>query len=156
MRKIFAPAFFCCIVFLCFLPPANALDRQPASDYHTRREKLAAQLEGGFALVFAPPEAEGPNDLYGYRPDDNFYYLTGWTEPGAALQFNTAQTWNINTTYDLQTVAIHELGHALGLDHIKTYGDVMYNAYTGSNALLGATLRLQLGGRSQSRTDDRR
>jgi Xaa-Pro aminopeptidase len=64
---------------------ASALDRQPAADYHARRVKLAAKLDGGFALVFAPAEAEGPNDLYGYRPDDNFYYLTGWTEPGAAL-----------------------------------------------------------------------
>src|SRR5262249_40842777 len=36
-------------------------------------------------LLFAPPEAEGPNDLYGYRPDDNFFYLSGWPEPGAAL-----------------------------------------------------------------------
>src|SRR6185437_9495154 len=64
---------------------SSALDRQPASDYHARREKLAAKLNGGVALVFAPPEAEGPNDLYGYRPDDNFYYLTGWPEPGAAV-----------------------------------------------------------------------
>src|SRR5439155_21123324 len=64
---------------------SSALDRQPASDYHGRREKLAAKLDGNVALVFAPPEAEGPNDLYGYRPDDNFYYLTGWPEPGAAV-----------------------------------------------------------------------
>ena len=28
---------------------------------------------------------KGPNDLYGYRPDDNFFYLSGWSEPGAAL-----------------------------------------------------------------------
>ena len=35
--------------------------------------------------MFAPPESEGPNDIFGYRPDDNFYYLTGWPEPGAAL-----------------------------------------------------------------------
>jgi Xaa-Pro aminopeptidase len=67
-----------------------ALDRQPNSDYHARREKLAAKLEGGFALVFAPAEAEGPNDLYGYRPDNNFYYLTGWAEPGAALLVESA------------------------------------------------------------------
>jgi Xaa-Pro aminopeptidase len=81
MRKI-----FCWTIFsLASLLPINALDRQPSSDYHARREKLAAKLEGGFALVFAPPEAEGPNDIYGYRPDSNFYYLTGWTEPGAAL-----------------------------------------------------------------------
>ena len=30
-------------------------------------------------------EAEGPNDLYGFRQNDDFFYLTGWTEPGAAI-----------------------------------------------------------------------
>ena len=30
-------------------------------------------------------ENEGPNDLYGFRQEDNFYYLSGLTEPGAAL-----------------------------------------------------------------------
>src|SRR5438552_17229190 len=81
MRKV------CCLAILCcsFCLASAALDRQPNSDYDARREKLAAKLDGGFALRFAPAEAEGPNDLYGYRPDDNFYYLTGWTEPGAAL-----------------------------------------------------------------------
>jgi len=81
MRKVFYVAALCFV----FLVPAAALERQSSADYHARREKLAAKLDGGFALVFAPPEAEGPNDLYGYRPDNNFYYLTGWTEPGAAL-----------------------------------------------------------------------
>ena len=75
-----------CIFALCLFPTlAIAIDRQPSSDYHERREKLAAKLDGEVALIFAPPEADGPNDLYGYRPDDNFYYLTGWAEPGAAL-----------------------------------------------------------------------
>ena len=74
-------AILACLVSL----PLAALDRQPNSDYHARREKLAAKLDGGVALVFSPPEAEGPNAIYGYRPDDNFYYLTGWPEPGAAL-----------------------------------------------------------------------
>lgn len=84
MRERLTRAAFCWIL-LFSLFSASALERQAFSDYHARREKLAAKLEGGFALVFAPPEAEGPNDLYGYRPDDNFYYLTGWAEPGAAL-----------------------------------------------------------------------
>src|SRR6185503_7207018 len=73
------------VLFLAVSAVSSALDRQPPSDYHARREKLAAKLDGNVALVFAPPEAEGPNDLYGYRPDDNFYYLTGWAEPGAAV-----------------------------------------------------------------------
>jgi Xaa-Pro aminopeptidase len=78
---------FCSLLFATFIAGnlAHALERQPSSDYHARREKLAAKLNGGVALIFAPPEAEGPNDVYGYRPDNNFYYLTGWAEPGAAL-----------------------------------------------------------------------
>jgi Xaa-Pro aminopeptidase len=35
-------------------------------------------------------ENEGPNDLYGFRQDDNFYYLSGLTEPGAALLIASA------------------------------------------------------------------
>lgn len=73
------------VVLLVVSAVSSALDRQASADYHARREKVAAKLDGNVALVFAPPEAEGPNDLYGYRPDDNFYYLTGWPEPGAAV-----------------------------------------------------------------------
>ena len=48
-----------------------------------RRQALASKANGGVVLLFASNEAEGPNDLYGYRPDDNFFYLSGWSEPGA-------------------------------------------------------------------------
>jgi len=63
---------------------SRALDRQPNSDYHARREALAKKT-GGVVVLFAPMESEGPNDLYGFRHEDNFYYLSGLTEPGAAL-----------------------------------------------------------------------
>ena len=46
-------------------------------------------MEGGALVLFAPTEAEGPNNLYGFRQDDNFFYLTGWLEPGAALLINS-------------------------------------------------------------------
>jgi len=62
-----------------------ALDRQPNTDFRLRRQSLASKINGGAVLLFASNEAEGPNDLYGYRPDDNFFYLSGWSEPGAAL-----------------------------------------------------------------------
>jgi len=62
-----------------------ALDRQSNSDFRMRRQSLASKANGGMVLLFASNEAEGPNDLYGYRPDDNFFYLSGWSEPGAAL-----------------------------------------------------------------------
>ena len=72
-------------VLLVLTPFAFSLERQPNAVYHSRRQNLAGKLNGGMALVFAPVEAEGPNDLYGFRQDDNFFYLTGWIEPGAVV-----------------------------------------------------------------------
>jgi Xaa-Pro aminopeptidase len=78
MRKVW-------LVFFLFSQLIWALDRQPNSDFRLRRQALASKANGGAVLLFASNEAEGPNDLYGYRPDDNFFYLSGWSEPGAAL-----------------------------------------------------------------------
>ena len=65
------------------VPLAHSLEKQPASAYHARREALAAKLQGGVALLFAAPEPI--LDFMPYRQDSDFYYLTGWNEPGAAL-----------------------------------------------------------------------
>jgi len=65
------------------LPALHALDRQPNSIYHARRVALAGKLGSGIAILFA---AEQPVlDFEPYRQDSDFYYLTGWSEPGAAL-----------------------------------------------------------------------
>lgn len=69
---------------LLFLPAAiHALDKQPATAYRARRLALAGELKGGVAILFAAPEPV--LDFMPYRQDSNFYYLTGWNEPGAAL-----------------------------------------------------------------------
>lgn len=61
----------------------HALEKQPAAVYHARRVALSAELNGGVAVLFA---AEEPLlDFMPYRQDEDFYYLTGWNEPGAAL-----------------------------------------------------------------------
>src|ERR1022692_2466644 len=65
--------------------PCSSLDRQPNADYRARRMALAQKMNGGVAIIFAGTEAEGPNAVYGFRQDNNFYYLSGWSEPGAAL-----------------------------------------------------------------------
>jgi Xaa-Pro aminopeptidase len=65
------------------IPTLNALEKQPAQVYRARRVALAAKLHGGVAVLFA---AEEPVlDLDPYRQDEDFYYVTGWSEPGAAL-----------------------------------------------------------------------
>src|SRR5580704_7779837 len=61
----------------------SALESVPKAEYRTRRVALANKLTGGVAVVFA---AEEPVlDFMPYRQDEDFYYLTGWNEPGAAL-----------------------------------------------------------------------
>jgi Xaa-Pro aminopeptidase len=78
-----------CSWIVVFSVCAGATERQNNADYHARRVALAKSMEGGTLVLFAPTEAEGPNNLYGFRQDDEFYYLTGWSEPGAALLINS-------------------------------------------------------------------
>ena len=68
---------------LSVAPLLHALEKQPVSAYHARRAALGQKLNGGLAVLFA---AEEPVlDFMPYRQDADFYYLTGWNEPGAAL-----------------------------------------------------------------------
>jgi Xaa-Pro aminopeptidase len=85
MRKLSLLALIFIIV-----SSAYAIERQNGADYHHRREALSKQLQGGTFVLFAPTEAEGPNNLFGFRQEDNFYYLTGWAEPGAAVLVSPA------------------------------------------------------------------
>jgi Xaa-Pro aminopeptidase len=74
----------CCLLAVCGLSvPARAIEKQPASVYRARRVALAGKLHGGVAVFFAGEEALV--DFAPYRQDSDFYYLTGWDEPGAAL-----------------------------------------------------------------------
>lgn len=78
-------------LFACFVLAASATERQPNADYHARRVTLAKAMSAnnGTLVLFAPMEAAGQNNLYGFRQEDNFYYLTGWKEPGAAIVINS-------------------------------------------------------------------
>ena len=62
---------------------ACALEREPLADYRARRVALAEKLRGGAALLFAAGEPQ--LDFLPYRQDEDFYYLSGWNEPGAAM-----------------------------------------------------------------------
>ena len=78
MRKL----WLCIIVLLLFSVAASALQRQPDADYKARREALGKKV-GGIVVLFG--SLEPVESLYSFRQDDDFYYLSGWAEPGAAL-----------------------------------------------------------------------
>ena len=78
MRKL----LLCLLIVFLFLSAGIALDRQPGADYRARRETLAKKA-GGVIVLVAP--LEGLDSEYGFRQEDNFYYLSGVTVPGAAL-----------------------------------------------------------------------
>jgi predicted Zn-dependent protease len=83
----------------------------------------------------------------GYRFGNS--YLAGTYLPPPAdnysiagdFNFNTSQNLNLGATYDIQTVALHELGHALGLAHSTAPNAVMYPYYHGiTRTLTGADI----------------
>ena len=68
-----------------------------------------------------------------YPPSVNNYSIAG------DINFNTAMTYNIGSTYDLFTVAAHEFGHALGLGESSTSQlNIEYPTYTGQKTALAA------------------
>jgi Matrixin len=65
------------------------------------------------ALTFLPPPTNG-----GSQAGD--------------ILFNTNQPWNIGNNIDLETVAVHEIGHDVGLGESTNVNAVMYPYYAGS------------------------
>src|ERR1019366_3752868 len=81
--KLFRLVALVLLASLAAMPALDALEKQSAAEYHARRVALSAALHGGIAVLFAGQEPV--LDFMPYRQDADFYYLTGWNEPGAAL-----------------------------------------------------------------------
>lgn len=116
-------------------------------------QKAAAVWEAvaGINLVQVPDDGT-PISSSGYQQGDPYsgdIRIGGMSQPGNQLAFayapqpfnggaiagdiffNTDQRWQTNaTTYDVQSVAIHEFGHALGMGHSEIATATMYASYT--------------------------
>jgi Xaa-Pro aminopeptidase len=63
----------------------------PSFDFADRREKLLAHIGDGVAIFRAPPLTRHAADVeHRYRPNSDFFYLTGFAEGDAVAVFNGA------------------------------------------------------------------
>lgn len=88
-RLTFALAFLTVVTALAQEAPYPVFETDFISpaEYQTRREKLKQQLgAGSMAVFFTNAVKMRNNDVdFQFRADSNFYYLTGFDEPDAAL-----------------------------------------------------------------------
>ena len=74
------------VIVMAVATPAMLLarEREPNSVFADRRARLAAQLNGPVVL-FGYTGKENSSPSYVFNQEENFYYLTGHNEEGAAL-----------------------------------------------------------------------
>jgi len=93
-------------------PEGSGVDEQGNSGFGDIRIGGYNFGSSTLALTYQPP------------PANNFSIAGNMT-------FNTGQSFNVGSTYDLYTVAMHEFGHALGLNESSVSNAVEYGTYTG-------------------------
>src|SRR6202140_4569526 len=74
------------LLLVCLAPLVRAWEREPNSVFAERRAKLMAAVNAPI-VVFGFTGHEEANPSYVFMQEENFYYLTGHNEEGAALLF---------------------------------------------------------------------
>ncbi|MEX1229803.1 MAG: matrixin family metalloprotease [Planctomycetaceae bacterium] len=81
---------------------------------------------------------------HAFQPGTEVIFGPGGTIAGD-LHFDIARTWvddptdtTADSDFDIYTVALHEIGHSLGLGHTGVAGSVMEAVYAGARRTLGA------------------
>jgi peptidoglycan hydrolase-like protein with peptidoglycan-binding domain len=78
----------------------------------------------------------------GTPASNNVLAQTNYPADGGRMTIDTAESWSVESPtpsgkLDLQTVVLHEAGHALGLAHSSVGSAVMSPFFTGTNRILG-------------------
>jgi len=74
-----------CIIAAATSTAARAWDRGNLADYHERRARLMASTSGGVVALFGFDENDIAASVTTFHQNEEFYYLTGWNEPGAMM-----------------------------------------------------------------------
>jgi Xaa-Pro aminopeptidase len=77
-------AFFAALAVAAGASVLHARARQPNAEYAARRERLLAQVDGP-VILFGYTGKENTLEFLRFQQEENFYYLTGHNEEGAAL-----------------------------------------------------------------------
>jgi Xaa-Pro aminopeptidase len=72
------------LLLMLFTPLMRAWEREPNSVFAERRAKLAAAINAPI-VIFGYTGHEEANPSYVFMQEENFYYLTGHNEEGAAM-----------------------------------------------------------------------
>ena len=72
------------LLFVCLASLARAWEREPNLVFAERRAKLISAVDAPI-VIFGYTGHEEANPSYVFMQEENFYYLTGHTEEGAAL-----------------------------------------------------------------------
>src|SRR5689334_23081229 len=73
------------VLFLSLTIVSSASAQIPQSEYAARRAALAKLIGNGVVLAFGSPEPE--QDYIAFNQNSPFNYLSGFSEPNAALVF---------------------------------------------------------------------
>lgn len=93
-------------------PLGSAGNQQGDPNFGDIRIAAAPQANGTLAFALLPPPYNGGSNA-------------------GDIVLNSNISWKIGSDYDLESVALHEIGHALGLDHSALSTAVMYAYYNG-------------------------
>jgi Xaa-Pro aminopeptidase len=83
-RSLILRGVLALLMLACVAPGLSAWEREPLSVFAGRRTKLVAAV-GAPVVLFGYTGDEEANPSYVFMQEENFYYLTGYNEEGAAL-----------------------------------------------------------------------
>jgi len=92
----------------------GAGNQQGDPNFGDIRISMVPLSAGTLALTLSPPPMNGGSNA-------------------GDIIFNSTTAWKVSNNYDIESVALHEMGHALGLDHSSVSTAVMYAYYSGLN-----------------------